>query len=111
VSPSRLTPGRPPSRHARLRPVSRAKRKQGRQRAACLAAVRERSGGRCELKVPGVCTTWGTEGHEPAKRSHGADITNPAEVLWSCPACHAWAHANPKAACAMGILIQKKDQQ
>jgi hypothetical protein len=38
------------------------------------------------------------DGHEPRRRSQGADPTNPAEVIPLCRAAHDWVHDNPKAA-------------
>lgn len=111
AAPLKRTPlgrGEPPKRKRPMRRESAKRRRRRPARQDCMAEVRRRAGGRCELRVPGVCTTWGTQGHEPAKRSQGANATDPAQVKLACDACHKWVHRNVAAAVAMGLLIQRK---
>lgn len=70
--------GQLPRRTAGLRrtPLARQSAKakaRSRARAACMAVVALRSGGRCELRIPGVCTRWASDGHEPLPRSGGGN--------------------------------------
>jgi hypothetical protein len=38
------------------------------------------------------------DGHEPVRRSQGADPADPAQVIPLCRAAHDWVHANPRKA-------------
>lgn len=56
--------------------------------------VRERSGGRCEVRVPGVCTGRGEQVHHVILRGQGGP-----DELWNlldaCAACHRYVHDHP----------------
>ena len=75
-------------------------------RDACMAAVRKRSGGRCEARVPGVCVGVASEGHEPGRRGGGRHL-DPEQVMHLCWACHRFAHEHPQAARERGLLTQR----
>ena len=68
------------------------------------AVVRSRSCGRCELTIPGVCTTWANDSpHHVQLRSQGGPDT-PENMLDTCSPCHDWAHAHPAQANELGII-------
>ena len=54
-----------------------------------------------DLRCSGVL-----DAHEPAKRSHGADPTNPDECICLCRRHHNWAHAHPKLSEEIGLLVR-----
>jgi hypothetical protein len=69
---------------------------------AVTAALYERSGGHCEVRVEGVCTGWGTHRHHRLLRRHGDHTL--ANLLHVCTPCHDWVHGHPKASYAKGWL-------
>lgn len=73
-----------------------------------MSAVRERSGGWCELRIPGVCQGRGVCGHEKRKRSQGGDPTDPENVMHSCIACNGWVEERPREAAERQVSISKK---
>ncbi len=119
---------RPPMRrNSPLAKVSPKRRRQEKARRECVDAVIARDGG-CqfwhhvndyggaflrstgtEWHVPDSAPLWcspGLDVHEPAKRSHGADPTNPDECICLCRAHHDWVHASPKTAEDLGLLLR-----
>jgi hypothetical protein len=94
-------------KRSRMKPVSDKRKAEIPAREACMVAVILRSGGKCEMKVPGVCTGHGAHGHEPLLRAQGGDPTDPGQVLLGCVPCHRWAHDNPEKAYAMGLLKRR----
>jgi hypothetical protein len=51
-------------------------------------------------RIP-VCPIWrhaADDGHEPTRRSQGADPADPAQVIPLCRAAHDWVHDNPRKA-------------
>jgi hypothetical protein len=95
-------------RRTPLRPVSPRRRAAEPARRRCIAAVRKRSQGFCEGRVAGVCTGTATDVHEILLRSQGGSVTDPANCLDLCRACHSYAHAHPAIACELG-LIQRRN--
>ena len=104
----------------RLKPVSEKKLAERPARAACVAVVLERDGGcvfrrylakhgvtPAKIFAPAECG-GGFEAHEPAKRSQGADSTNPDECICLCRTHHRWVHDHPAAATILGLLLQGK---
>ena len=86
----------------------RQKRRNAARYNKARAEVIERSGGRCEAAVEGVCKVQGTNAHH--KRMSGQGGTDdPSNLLWVCGSgttgCHGWIHANPEAATALGLLV------
>lgn len=67
------------------------------------AAVRARSGGRCEAALPGVCTVNATDVHHRRRRRDGGHEV--ANLLDLCRACHRWAHDNPARARELGVIV------
>ena len=96
-----------------LRPVSKKRARENRERRANLHA-RYGDSPECYACAPlaaiGIdrdvtgCRGWAEDGHEPALRGRGADITDPDQVVPISRACHDWCHANQEAAIAAGLL-------
>ncbi len=80
------------------------------------APLLERSGGWCELGIPGVCLVVG---HDVAHRigegmggRHGeAAVQNDrlSNVLWACRACHRYCHDYPATARGHGWMLRNGD--
>ena len=81
----------------------RQKRRNAARYASARAEVFERSQGRCEAQVEGVCLGRGDQAHHKRRRSQGGQDT-PANLLWICRACHDWCHRYPAQAKALGLL-------
>lgn len=71
---------------------------------ACIQAVTERSGGRCEVRTA-HCVGNHDQTHEIKPRSAGGSITDPANCLATCWACHEWIHGHPNQAREKGLLV------
>lgn len=67
------------------------------------AQVAARSGGRCEARVPLVCTGTARVRHHVRPRAKGGPDTVD-NLLHVCDACHAWIHQHPAAAKHWGWL-------
>jgi hypothetical protein len=95
-----------PPRTKRINPVSRKRRAQAPARRACIAAVRERSGGRCEfVGMNGQrCKQAGDHVHEILSRARGGSITDEANCLDLCWWHHNRVHLNPAWATERGLL-------
>jgi hypothetical protein len=65
-------------------------------------AVYQRSNGRCELRVPGVCTGRAAEIDHTKNRSQLGPHTLD-NLRHSCAPCHRWKTENPNAAHDLGI--------
>lgn len=65
-------------------------------------AVRDRSGGRCEVAGP-VCTGSGEHFHHVLRRSQGGKHSA-ANLLHACAADHRWIHEHPEDSYRMGWL-------
>lgn len=86
-----------------LRPVSDKRRARQARYALARQEVAERSGGRCEARVEGVCTGWLEHVHHRRLRSQGGS-DDPSNLVACCNRCHAWAHAHPVAAAELGLI-------
>jgi hypothetical protein len=62
----------------------------------------------CEIRWDNGCQGRAVEVHEPAKRSQGVDICDPAACVTTCWYCHSQVHRNPAAAARRGWLRTKK---
>lgn len=86
----------------------RSKRRSRARYNKARAEVIERSSGRCEAAVEGVCKVRGTNAHHKHMSGQGGPDT-PENLLWVCGSgttgCHGWIHANPEAATALGLLV------
>jgi predicted transcriptional regulator len=69
-------------------------------------AVRERSGGLCEVRLAVICTGRGQHVHHRLMRSQGGthDLDN---LLDTCLPCHSHVHANPGWAQSHGFLLHR----
>jgi len=81
----------------------RSKRRDAARYAQARAEVYERSQGRCEAAVEGVCAGRGDQAHHKRRRSQGGQ-DDPANLVWICSPCHTWVHGHPVAAVALGLL-------
>lgn len=73
-------------------------------RSSCIAAVRARSKGRCEIRLTG-CLGVMHHTHEIKPRSAGGSTTDPANCLGACFNCHNFVHhVNPNEARRRGFL-------
>lgn len=92
--------------------IRRSKRNKAVEYAKARAFVYERSGGRCEASVAGVCEGRGTNAHHKQMRGQGGK-DDPENLLWVCGSgttgCHGWIHANPTQAIALGLLVSSFD--
>ena len=75
-------------------------------------ALLERAGGKCEVRIVGVCGTGLAIAHRHHKRLRDDPLcVNTLDILlYACDACHRWIHANPKMAYDLGLLIRKWDK-
>lgn len=71
---------------------------------AASEAVKQRSGGRCEGRVLGVCAGAAVHVHHRKLRARGGtnDLSN---LLHLCGPCHSFAHLNPAEGTALGLLV------
>lgn len=60
--------------------------------------ARDRFNGQCAR-----CGMHGAQCHHRQRRREGGHAVG--ILVWLCPTCHAWAHANPKDACGDGFII------
>jgi len=74
--------------------------------------LRDRSGGRCEIGLPGLCSVWATEvSHRQARKMggrHGAARPGNdrlANTMLSCGSCHRWSHEHPSEARTLGLQV------
>ncbi len=76
-------------------------------RKKCIAAVRARSGNRCEVRIATICTGWHDHTHEIKARSAGGSITDPANCLAVCYPCHRWIDEHANAARELGFIAPR----
>jgi hypothetical protein len=77
--------------------------------AASREIVRARSGGLCEIQVPGKCHTWADEGphHIEGRGMGGGGDHSPENLLDCCQPCHDHAHLNRAEAEAAGWIRRR----
>ena len=98
----------------RNKPFNRVSKKQDarlRELRRVKLMVAERSGGRCERMILrgwsyGCCDKLATDFHHKLLRSQGGQHTTD-NVIHLCFWCHRWAHSNPKAAMAEGLVLKR----
>lgn len=76
-------------------------------RKQTIAAVRARSGGRCEIRIEGVCDGPACDVHEILARSQGGSITNVDNCMDSCRSCHQWVTEHSNAARELGFVAPR----
>lgn len=86
-----------------MRRVSRKKARQGVQWRRVRRTVMIRSEGRCEARIPSVCTGTAEHVHHLRLQSQGG-ADEEANLLASCWACHAHIHANPAWSAEHGFI-------
>lgn len=76
------------------------------------AIVRQRSGGQCEMAVPGVCQGRAAGVHHRVKRSQGG-AWSPSNLIDACGSgttgCHGWAESHPSQAHEEGLSLLRGD--
>lgn len=72
------------------------------------AAVKSRSGGRCETELVDICRGVAAHVHHVLRRSQGGVhvLENLLHVCWPC---HSWIHDHPAEAAALGYLQLRGD--
>lgn len=66
--------------------------------------VRERSGGRCEIRIPSVCDGAAHHVHHRRTRKRGGD-NSMENLLDTCVACHGYLHDHPLWSEELGFLL------
>ena len=94
-------------KRTQLKPVSEKRRATFDARAACLAEVRRRARGKCEVRWDWRCERDGRHGHELLPRSAGGSPVDARNVAWCCPYCHRAIHRNPTEAYRRGWLVSR----
>lgn len=72
-----------------------------------------RSGGRCEMALPG-CLGWGDQvSHRISVKAGGrkgvAAVAHdrPSNTVWACAQCHRWCHQRPGEAYDLGLMLRE----
>lgn len=89
-----------------MRRVSAKKSRADRELARNAKIVRERSGGRCELRVEGVCLGRAQHPHHIQKRSQGGSH-HYSNLLDACDPCNGWVEDHPREAAERGWVIRR----
>jgi hypothetical protein len=77
---------RPPMRRTEIRPMSKRRAKENRERSKVLAELAGENPW-CGAGLPG-CTGQAQDGHEILTRARGGSITDKANILPICRSCH-----------------------
>lgn len=99
---SSLEGGGPLTRRARLRAVSAKRARENRRRRKVLADLAVTRGPWCQIQLGGVCTGRWQDGHELLSRARGGSITDAANIVLCCRACHTYVTERPAWAERMG---------
>lgn len=97
----------PRPRKAPLRRQSAKAKAAQPARRACCEAVRERSQGRCEVRISPECSGRMDHTHEIKARSAGGSITDPENCLGTCFFCHDWIGAHANKARKLGLVAPR----
>lgn len=76
---------------APLKPVSAKRQRENRERRAMITVLTGGEQPLCAVWVarrPDWCTRWADDAHEPLSRARLGSITDPANVVFVCRACH-----------------------
>jgi 5-methylcytosine-specific restriction endonuclease McrA len=63
---------------------------------------------RCEARCCDWCEDRGLQAHHRLRRQHSGPNTL-ENLVAVCPDCHAWIHAHPDRAYALGLLLHRYD--
>lgn len=69
-----------------------------RRRWRIAPTVKARARHRCEVRLPDVCTYWGSEFHEIVSPPSSIE-----EIAYACPGCQKFLRDNPEWAAAKGL--------
>lgn len=91
---------KPMERRPMVTTSSRRKRQDHSDMAKARPIVRARSGGVCELRIPGVCEGRATNMHHRLEESQGGP-SDPYNLIDVCgfgnaSGCHGWVHQHPE---------------
>lgn len=92
-------------RHTWLRPQSKKRQRENRQRRKVVAQT---FGERPQCVVPG-CGQWADDVHEPLTRARGGSIADPANMVPLCRRCHDELGEEPPWAYHLGLLKHSWD--
>jgi hypothetical protein len=103
-SRSVLAGGKPPARHAPIKPVSGKRQAENRERRKMADAT---YGDRplCAIRWGSGCTGWADDLDEILSRGRGGSITDAANTTPGCRWCHAQKTENPAEAERRGLLL------
>jgi hypothetical protein len=103
-SRSVLATGKPPARHARIKPVSDKRRAENRERRKMADAT---FGDRplCAIRWGSGCTRWADDLDEILSRGRGGSITDAANTTPGCRWCHTQKTGHPAEAEERGFLL------
>lgn len=71
---------------------------------AVTPALKDRSKGGCEARIPAVCTRRGVHRHHRRRVRSDNRLVN---LLYVCDACHRWIHANVRISREHGFLVRR----
>ena len=91
-------------RRTPIRPVSRKRAKENRQRTEVLRSL---YGTPCAARLP-VCTGRAEQGHEVLSRARGGSITDAANIIGVCAPCHRHITEHPLEATALGLSRRRE---
>lgn len=102
-------PDKPLRRKGWIRPVSRARARENRQRRAMVGQLYRGERPLCavwELMQPEWCGRWADDAHEPLSRARGGSITDPENHAPLCRPCHTLiTDEEPDWAYEAGLLV------
>lgn len=85
-------------------PIKRRRRRGGQMPHDVYETVMLRSRGRCEARLPGVCTGKAEEWHHRQRRQRNNDTVANGAAL--CHACHHYiTHVSPKLGRGFGLIV------
>jgi hypothetical protein len=118
ASVTQLQRSAPLQRGGPIRPVSDRRRAENRERRAMLDSLYGGEQPLCTVWVliqPDWCTRWADDAHEPLSRARLGSITDPANVLAVCRACHDVITFRPESeipwAYELGLLVHSWDSE
>lgn len=80
-------------------------------RNRCVAIVRRRAGGNCQLKFSPACRGYGEHAHEVWTRAQFPELKphlDPDRCLFACDVCNGAVESEPERAAAEGVRFSRK---